>query len=120
MPTYLDLLPEDVFRIIFKIVNDRAIEGAMKKARRINLPCSGVKTNNRVIYSWMNGKPWESLNMRTDGGLLYSYLLKIGYTDLNEDKVLLDYTAKGLGYYSHTTSSHVGRARYVADIVVSV
>ena len=66
----------------------------------------------------MNGMPWKSLNMRTDGNLLYSYMLKIGHTDLNGEKVVLDYTAKGLGFYSNTTSCHVNRSKSMADIIV--
>ena len=119
MVTYLDILPEDIFRIIFKLVNDAAIVGVIKKAKRRNLPYHGMKTNSRVVYSWMNDKPCRSLHMKTDGNVLYSYMLRIGDTDLNGDKVLLDYTAKALGYHSHTTSTHVNIARWVADVVIS-
>eukprot|EP01051_Picozoa_sp_SAG22_P003282 SAG22_NODE_158_length_16966_cov_26.252446_1_plen_119_part_00 len=82
-------------------------------------PYSGKYTNNRVIYSWMNNKPWHSLSMNTNGKSIYSYCLEIGKTDEKGDKVLLDYTAPGLGYHSHTTSHHVNLTRCVADQVIS-
>eukprot|EP01050_Picozoa_sp_SAG11_P003085 SAG11_NODE_167_length_13647_cov_7.705049_8_plen_121_part_00 len=119
MPTYLDWLPDDVLNMVYKYVNDRAIADALKIAKRKQIPCTGYRTNNRVIYSWMNNKPWHSLSMRTDGKSIYSFNWKIGETDEKNTKLLKDYTAKGLGYYSHTTSHHVNLARPYADVVVS-
>jgi hypothetical protein len=55
----------------------------------------------------------------TDGYDLFSYDLKIGYTDETGHKVLIDYTS-GTGHYvSMTTSCHVGSGRSVADKVVN-
>eukprot|EP01051_Picozoa_sp_SAG22_P029932 SAG22_NODE_11340_length_489_cov_660.930769_1_plen_102_part_01 len=102
MPTYLDWLPDDVLNMIYKCVNDYAVADAIKVAKRKQIPYSGKYTNNRVIYSWMNNIPWHSLSMNTNGKSLYSYCLEIGKTDDKGDKVLLDYTAPGLGYHSHT------------------
>jgi hypothetical protein len=57
--------------------------------------------------------------MRTNGKILYSYALKIGTTTDNQCKNVLDYTARGLGFYSVTTSIHVGKAKKYADIITS-
>ena len=116
---YLDLLPDDILQIIYRYVNDRAITQAIKRAKRRQIPCKGKQTNDHVVYSWMNSRPWRSLRMRTDGKDIYSYALKIGYTnDDKDEKVLLDYTAGALGYYSQTTSTHVNKARPYADTVI--
>eukprot|EP01051_Picozoa_sp_SAG22_P005049 SAG22_NODE_288_length_12949_cov_163.316265_19_plen_107_part_00 len=105
--------------MVYKYMDDRAIVDAVRMGKRKQIPYSGKYTNNRVIYSWMNCRPWHSLSMRTDGKSIYSYYLEIGKTDEKGDKVLLDYTAPGLGYHSHTTSHHVNLTRCVADRVVS-
>ena len=46
-----------------------------------------------------------------DGKKLYSYALKIGTTTDDQCKNVLDYTARGLGFYSVTTSTHVNLAK---------
>ena len=120
MTTYLDWLPDDVLNMIYKYVNDHAIKDAIKHAKRKLIPYYGKRTNSRVIYSWMNSKSWYSYSMRTDGLSIYSYNLKIGETDEDNNKVLKDYTAKGLGYFSQTTSHQVNLARPHADVVVSI
>lgn len=125
MPTYLDLLPEDVLLIINEYVRI-----AHRDERRLLIP-HRPRTNSQCIYNWMNGKPykhptclihyelchWPSFH--TDGGKLYSYALMIGHTDTDDEKVLHDYTAKGLGFKSQTTSCHVGLVRPHADTVLS-
>lgn len=56
--------------------------------------------------------------MSTDGQDLFSYSLKIGYTDPEKaaNKTVIDYTGKNM--WSVTTSCHVGLAKRVADQVV--
>lgn len=71
---------------------------------------------SKVPEFWARGEKAGCSNIRTDGESLWSYDLKIGYTDENGDKILLDYTKSGI-YYSSTTSKHVGYARLVADEV---
>ena len=115
MTTYLDWLPDDILNIIGKYV-----EEAKRDAKRKLIPYYGKRSNSRVIYSWINNKSWYSYSMRTDGISIYSYNLKIGETDKDNNKILKDYTAKGLGYYSHTTSHQVNLARPYADVVVSI
>ena len=91
-----------------------AIQDAVRCVLRKTLPVFGNKTNSRVLYSWMNDKPFKSLSMQTDGKKLYSYALKIGTTTDDHCKNVLDYTARGLGFYSVTTSTHVGLAKKYA------
>ena len=74
-------------------------------------------TNENIAYYWRKGTP--AANSRqcytTDGKDLYSYQLKIGTTNAQGEKVLFDYTANGIKYYSQTTSCHVGKSRQYAD-----
>ena len=99
---YLDLLPDEIYITIYKNVMDTAIRDVVRCVLRKNLPVCGKKTNSRVVYNWMNSKPFKSLSMRTDGKKLYSYALKIGTM-----------------FYSVTTSTHVGKAKKYADIITS-
>ena len=115
---HLDLLPDDeIYITIYKNVMDFAIRDVVRCFLRKNLPVYGNKTNSRVVYSWMNSKPFKSHSMRTDGKILYSYALKIGTTTDNQCKNVLDYTARGLGFYSVTTSTQVGMPKKYADII---
>ena len=76
-------------------------------------------TNDFVISSWKLGHKAKSStgSLSTDGTVLFSYRLPIGY---NVDGVAtaLDYTAPA-NFYSVTTSIHVGRAKTVADVVAT-
>ena len=76
-------------------------------------------TNDFVINSWEQGHSAKSStgSLSTDGTVLFSYRLPIGY---NVDGVTtaLDYTAPA-NFYSVTTSIHVGRAKTVADVVAT-
>ena len=120
MPTYLDLLPNELYRKIYEIVHKESIEIATKIGKRRQLPCIGQKTNESVMWHWINGFPHKSLRMSTNGEDIYSYGLAIGHTiSKNKDKILLDYTAKGLGYYSQTTSTHVNKCRKYADKIIT-
>ena len=116
---HLDLLPDEIYITIYKNVMDTAIRDVVRCVLRKNLPVCGNKTNDRVVYSWINGKPFKSLSMKTNGKDLYSYKLKIGTTTDDHCKNVLDYTARGLGFYSVTTSTHVGMAKKYADIITS-
>ncbi len=58
--------------------------------------------------------------MRTNGDLLYSYTTVIGYTTVEGQKVLLDYTAATGNFLSMTTSSkHISPTRAVADVILN-
>ena len=71
----------------------------------------------RKKYCWMN--TIRITNYADKRGKLYSYALKIGTTTDDHCKNVLDYTARGLGFYSVTTSTHVGMAKKYADIITS-
>ena len=80
--------------------------------------------NQSVISSWASGV--EATNhkntLRTDGNTLWSYNLVIGYTSTNSTgqrvAEAIDYTAPSGNFRSMTTSSHVGRAKAIADRIV--
>ena len=118
MTTYLDLLSDDLYIKIFKQVNKKVLDDAAVVGKRRSIPKKGKKTNQMVIWNWMNGKSFKSLRMSTNGTDLYSYSLLIGKT-VNNKKILFNYTARGLGYYSQTTSQHVNLARPYSDYIVS-
>lgn len=71
--------------------------------------------NNDVARSWAHGRAARAANFWTDGRDLYSYNLKIGYTDDTGASVALDYTAPVGWFQSVTTSRHVSYARRYAD-----
>ncbi len=73
--------------------------------------------NEDVAYAWAHGRKASAANLSTDGRNLYSYNLLIGYTNGVGDSVARDYTASGGGFYSVTTSTHVGHAKRYADRV---
>ena len=74
-------------------------------------------TNENIAYYWRKGQAASNGRMcyTTDGRDLYSYKLKIGTTNEQGEKILFDYTANGIRYYSQTTSCHVGKSRQYAD-----
>ena len=118
MTTYLDLLPDDLCIKIYEDVNRKTLKDAAKVGLRRQIPKVGKKTNQNVIWHWINGKPFKSLHMSTDGQRLYSFNLCIGFSNTNKGRnILLDYTAKGLGNTSHTTSTHVNKARPYVDLI---
>ena len=55
--------------------------------------------------------------MTSDGSNLFSYRLKIGYTNGKGEKVALDYTSPTGNFKSMTTSQHVGLAKSVAKVI---
>lgn len=62
-------------------------------------------------------RPFKSNTMRTDGYRLYSYNLCMGMTDEKGQKVLGEFTVKGV-FYSITTSTHCNKAKRLAHKVV--
>ena len=70
-----------------------------------------------VLSCWSLGAPHKTLTLRTDGQDLYSYGLKIGITE-KAYKSVLNYTARGNNYVSHTTSTHVNKACAFADKMI--
>ena len=74
--------------------------------------------NSEVADCWKNGKSAKVASMRTDGTCLFSYNLKIGFTDDKGRKVALDYSAPN-NFISNSTSKHVGYAKGSADITIN-
>lgn len=64
--------------------------------------------NTDIINAWKTNKKMKNIGDRlnTDGNNIYSYNLKIGFTDENNRKCLFLCTSKTGNYYSQTTSSH--------------
>lgn len=82
-------------------------------------------TNPQVAAAWARGQDGQSSRMRSEGGGLYSYGLQIG--EWREGKpVVFNYTAltrhgvPSAGYYSVTTSGHVGLAHHSGAAFVPV
>tara|TARA_Y100001937_G_scaffold120934_1_gene178971 strand:+ start:30872 stop:31141 length:270 start_codon:yes stop_codon:yes gene_type:complete len=76
-------------------------------------------SNHEVPRAWAAGRAAESHtgNLWTDGQKIYSYRLCIGETMPSGEKLVLDYTAGGIQYYSQTTSCHVGRVAPYAHLI---
>eukprot|EP01050_Picozoa_sp_SAG11_P060123 SAG11_NODE_39350_length_234_cov_7.200000_1_plen_70_part_01 len=70
MLTHLDILPDDVYRKIYEHVRRPTLELAATKGRRRQILKIGQKTNQAVIWHWMNDRPFKSLRMSTDGNEL--------------------------------------------------
>ena len=76
-------------------------------------------TNDFVISSWKTGHKAKSStgSLSTDGTVLFSYRLPIGY-NIDGVATVLDYTSPA-NFYSVTTSIHVGKAKTVADAIAT-
>jgi hypothetical protein len=71
--------------------------------------------NNDVARAWSRSIPAKAGNLWTDGCNLYSYRLRIGYTEQNTGrKVVLTYRAPN-AFHSVTTSKHVNLAARYSD-----
>jgi len=87
----------------------------MKRRKRMS------RTNNAgVIDLWKRGFEASSHNgaLTSNGVELFSYNLKIGHRSGTGVCVVGDYTSPGGGFYSNTTSTHVGKARSAAGHVM--
>ena len=114
MPTYLDMLGDDLFIKIYKLANEETLKSAATKGNqwRLKRRCKkSQRTNEYVCYCWGIGKPMQTKNLITDGRLLCSYDLTIATTEIDGTKTLYDYTSMGMGFYSMTTSRHVNQAK---------
>ena len=72
------------------------------------------KANRGVAASWAAGVPCKSGSMSTDGLDIFSYLLKIGYTDGHGKKIAIRF--QGRHSVSNTTGRHVSLVIQVADV----
>ena len=70
-----------------------------------------MKTNKEVIRAFVIGHRAAAGNLHTDGRSLWSYNLKIAHRNIDGGIVVGDFTAPGGGFWSTTTSKHVGMAK---------
>jgi hypothetical protein len=77
-------------------------------------------TNKEVVQAFIDDKPGTSGRMKTDGKLLYSYNLKIGWTTGTGIKLVYDYTARNNSFRSVTTSKHVRLAEAAGARLVPI
>eukprot|EP01043_Picozoa_sp_COSAG02_P070673 COSAG02_NODE_12614_length_1519_cov_1.082394_1_plen_110_part_00 len=103
MTNHLDMLPDDIYQVIYRHVNQIAIQQAASVGARRNR--FGTKIPNRrtmdsVIYHWLRDKKEKASSLWTDGQTIYSYEMPIGYTSQDGRKVIRDHTAQGLGFVS--------------------
>lgn len=72
--------------------------------------------NIDVARAWVRGVAARTANLWTDGDVLLSYSLRIGYTTPQGVKVVIPYRAgTRWGFVSQTTSQHVGIALRCSD-----
>lgn len=76
-------------------------------------------TNENIPYYWSINVEATNYNgsFYTDGKDIFSYNLLIGKTESNK-KLVYDYTARGLGFVSKTTSKHVSASKNFANIIL--
>jgi len=75
--------------------------------------------NQDIINAWIRNQSFSRKHkaLSTDGANLFSYNVKIGYTNKHGKKVVMDYTATGGWMKSMTTSQHVGMAKDKCDLI---
>lgn len=76
-------------------------------------------TNREVVKAWKNYDSGNAGHLHTNGNLLYSYGLEIGYKGNAGELFVIDYTSRSGRMYSQTTSHHVYLACGVADYIVN-
>ena len=123
MAGILDMLPDEVYQIIFRQVKQTPIEQAAAIGARRNrftyIP--NKRTIDSVIYHCSVVRlRRQAACGRTERASTPTRLIQmeIGRTGLDGRKVLSNHTAKGLGFVSQTTSQHVGKVRGYADEIV--
>ena len=71
-----------------------------------------MANNTEVIQAWLKGRKSKSRNLKTDGYYLYSYHVVIAQGSKAYGRRIWDFTKGGeMGFYSMTTSRHVGLAK---------
>ena len=80
-------------------------------------PVAIARTIPEILKAWILNKKGSTYSgsLSTNDGELFSYNLLIGYTRFTSNhqqdftKCVMNHTAKGLGFVSQTTSTHVGK-----------
>eukprot|EP01045_Picozoa_sp_COSAG04_P026607 COSAG04_NODE_3724_length_2581_cov_76.628928_4_plen_140_part_00 len=131
MPTHLDMLPDELYQMIYRPLLDAVINECVRR-RRLDLRHRSFneyhtldaydplfkrsRSNYAAIYAWLIGRKKRANRLWTDGDKLYSYDMVIGFTQNNE-KVVRQRTAKNGYFVSVTTSMHCNMASQFADVV---
>ena len=133
MPTYLDMLPDEIYHTIYRPIFVDVIKECVRrrvldlKHRSLNhsqtldayeIYFKRCRINVAIVYAWLLGLKKIGNRIWTDGDKLYSYMKIIGYTH-NFEKVVKLYTAKTGYYLSQTTSTHCNMASQFADVTIS-
>ena len=125
MPTYLDMLPDELYHIVYRPVFVDVIKECVRprvpdlKHRSLN-HCQTLDAfeiyfrrrdiNVAIVYAWLLGRMKIGNRIWTDGDKLYWYEKMIGYTH-NYEKVVKLYTAN--------TGSYLSQTSQFADVTVS-
>ena len=121
--THFDKLPPDILESILNLEYRRKYQEVMRMVRLRSFMNDNFdkyeRRNENVARAWALGRCFRTRRLRTDGLAIHSYDLCIGYTTASGTKVALDYTAGGIGFYSMTTSTHVGLVKRYSDRVVN-
>lgn len=78
-----------------------------------------MKSNSEVARAWRCGKPAAAHSLQTDGHVIWSYRLPIGFTYKGR-KIALPFQSQGGIFVTQTTSRHVSLVRQVAHETASV
>lgn len=133
MPTYLDLLPDELYQMIMRPTYDKCVEEVVRRRdlrhrhRTLQGYCddgdyerlfAGNRSRSHVgvVYAWLVGRSKSGARMWTDGSKLYSYQMVIGYTDVCGYKIVRQRTARNNFFVSVTTSKHCNLAAKFADV----
>ena len=134
MPTYLDLLPDELYQ---KIMSPLFAQCAEEVAHKRNISYNhrtlqgyhtydayeelfaGNKCRSHfaVVYAWLVGKKKRGARMWTDGKRLYSYNMVLGCTLPDGNKVMRQTTSRTGCFVSQSTSTHSNLAARYADLV---
>lgn len=132
MPTYLDLLPDELYhKIMSPLFAQCAKEVAHKRNITINHMTlqghcaddayeelfAGSKSHLAVVYAWLVGKKKRGARTWTDGKRLYSYGMVLGCTLSGDYKVMRQMTSRTGCFVSQSTSTHSNLAARYADLV---
>ena len=132
MPTYLDLLPDELYQKIMSPLFAQCVEEVAHKRnitinhRTLQGHCAdgiceelfaGSKSHLAVVYAWLVGKKKRGARMWTDGKRLYSYNMVLGCTLSGDYKVMRQMTSRTGCFVSQSTSTHSNLAARYADLV---
>eukprot|EP01044_Picomonas_judraskeda_P025571 COSAG03_NODE_7458_length_915_cov_33.078431_2_plen_120_part_00 len=79
MTTYLDMLPDELYQMIYSEIKLICVQQAAAIGARHNrfTHIPNRRTNDSVIYHWLRDKPEKANSLWTDGESIYSYQYEI-------------------------------------------